>query len=58
MKENQLTGTTADDDEIEIEYDEDGNPIVPQKSKYIKPLPSVDHSIVEYKSFEKNFYNG
>ncbi|XP_022664363.1 ATP-dependent RNA helicase DDX42-like isoform X2 [Varroa destructor] len=57
VKENQLTGTTADDDEIEIEYDEDGNPIVPQKSKYIKPLPSVDHSIVEYKSFEKNFYN-
>lgn len=58
VKENQLTGMTVDNDDLEIEYDEDGNPIAPQKSKLIKPLPSIDHSLIEYKPFEKNFYNG
>ncbi|OQR68645.1 ATP-dependent RNA helicase DDX42-like [Tropilaelaps mercedesae] len=57
VKENQLMGTTGDDDDFEIEYDEDGNPIVPQRSKLIKPLPNTDHSLIEYKMFEKNFYN-
>jgi hypothetical protein len=26
------------------------------KSKYIDPLPPIDHSKIEYKPFEKNFY--
>lgn len=44
------------DDEEEIEYDSDGNPIAPEKSKIIVPLPAVDHSEIDYPIFEKNFY--
>ena len=49
--------SAADDDDVDIEYDADGNPIAPAKSKYIDPLPPIDHSKIEYKPFEKNFYN-
>ncbi|KAK3713732.1 hypothetical protein QZH41_008859, partial [Actinostola sp. cb2023] len=35
-----------DEDDVEIDYDSDGNPIVPEKSKIIVPLPRVDHSEV------------
>lgn len=44
------------DDEEELEYDSDGNPIAPEKSKIIVPLPAVDHSEIDYPVFEKNFY--
>ncbi|KAL9967663.1 hypothetical protein ACROYT_G025930 [Oculina patagonica] len=44
------------DDEEEIEYDSDGNPIAPEKSKIIVPLPAVDHFEIDYPTFEKNFY--
>ena len=47
----------ADEDDVDIEYDADGNPIAPVKSKYIDPLPPIDHSKIDYKPFEKNFYN-
>ena len=40
-----------------MEYDEDGNPIVPIRPKYIDPLPSINHNEIEYDAFEKNFYN-
>ncbi|EDO43557.1 predicted protein, partial [Nematostella vectensis] len=46
----------TDDEDLEIEYDSDGNPIVPEKSKIIEPLPRVDHSEIDYKPFNKNFY--
>lgn len=46
----------VDDDDVDIEYDADGNPIAPAKSKYIDPLPPIDHSKIEYKPYEKNFY--
>lgn len=39
-----------------LEYDEDGNPIPPDKKKIIDPLPPMDHSLIEYKQFQKNFY--
>ena len=42
---------------MEIDYDEEGNPIVPAKSKHIDPLASLDHSQIDYKPFEKSFYN-
>ncbi|CAH2244580.1 jg11695 [Pararge aegeria aegeria] len=55
MEENPLT--TADDgSDVEIEYDEDGNPIPPPKKKIIDPLPPIDHSEIQYVPFEKNFY--
>lgn len=44
------------DDEEELEYDSDGNPIAPEKSKIIVPLPAVDHFEIDYPQFEKNFY--
>lgn len=31
--------------------------MVPEKSKIIEPLPRIDHSTIEYESFEKNFYD-
>lgn len=39
-----------------IEYDEDGNPIAPDKKRIIDPLPPIDHSLIEYQPFQKNFY--
>ncbi|KAL7075369.1 hypothetical protein ACQ4LE_005354 [Meloidogyne hapla] len=46
----------ASDDEENVEYDEEGNVIWTWK-KEIDPLPPIDHSQIEYKPFEKNFYS-
>lgn len=43
------------DNDSKIEYDDDGNPILPSK-KLINPLPMVYHSEIDYPPFEKNFY--
>lgn len=57
MEENPNAGLApVEDDNPEIEYDEDGNPIPPEKKKFIDPLPPIDHSLIEYKPFKKNFY--
>ncbi|XP_071949373.1 ATP-dependent RNA helicase DDX42-like [Antedon mediterranea] len=57
MIDNPNAGLNAPmDDEDYVEYDADGNPIIPEKSKIIDPLPDVDHSEIEYDSFNKNFY--
>jgi ATP-dependent RNA helicase DDX42 len=45
-----------EDDELQLEYDRDGNPIIPESARVIDPLPPIDHSEISYKSFEKNFY--
>ncbi|XP_064647593.1 ATP-dependent RNA helicase DDX42-like [Lineus longissimus] len=55
MEENPMAGVILDDD-ADLDYDEDGNPIVPEKNKYIDPLPPVDHSEIDYPRFSKNFY--
>ena len=34
------------DDDIEVEYDSDGNPVFSESSKVIDPLPPIDHSAV------------
>jgi hypothetical protein len=31
--------------------------IVPEKNKIIDPLPPIDHTLIEYENFEKNFYD-
>ncbi|XP_072105381.1 ATP-dependent RNA helicase DDX42 isoform X2 [Mobula birostris] len=54
MAENPNAGVIQEEEE-EIDYDSDGNPIPPQK-KVIDPLPPIDHSELEYQPFEKNFY--
>ena len=62
MEENPTAGLGTlpsagdDDNEDEImDYDADGNPIY-KKTKYIDPLPPVDHSQIVYQPFSKNFY--
>lgn len=55
MEENPLNnGDDASD--VEVEYDEDGNPLAPPKNKIIDPLPPIDHSQIQYEPFERNFY--
>jgi ATP-dependent RNA helicase DDX42 len=60
IEENPNAGVdpnAADDNgEQDIEYDDEGNIIVPERSKIIDPLPPIDHSTIEYEPFEKNFY--
>ena len=29
---------------------------MPEKNKIIDPLPPIDHTLIEYENFEKNFY--
>ncbi|KAA8549074.1 hypothetical protein F0562_000758 [Nyssa sinensis] len=38
-----------------IEYDSDDNPILLDKKK-IEPIPALDHSLIEYEPFNKDFY--
>ncbi|XP_071803220.1 ATP-dependent RNA helicase DDX42-like [Asterias amurensis] len=57
MEENPNAGVPMYDADDILDYDEDGNPIIPEKSKFIDPLPPVDHSEIKYESFAKNFYN-
>ncbi|KAL0268646.1 UNVERIFIED_CONTAM: hypothetical protein PYX00_010499 [Menopon gallinae] len=57
MEENPLAGVQNEDSDAELEYDEDGNPIPPAKNKEIDPLPPIDHSLIDYAEFEKNFYS-
>ena len=62
MEENPTAGLNTipsnvdeeDEDQI-VDYDQDGNPIY-KKTKYIDPLPPVDHTQIQYASFSKNFY--
>ncbi|XP_065434102.1 ATP-dependent RNA helicase DDX42 isoform X2 [Chrysemys picta bellii] len=55
MAENPTAGVVPEEEEDNLEYDSDGNPIAPSK-KVIDPLPPIDHSEIEYPPFEKNFY--
>ncbi|XP_066554559.1 ATP-dependent RNA helicase DDX42 isoform X2 [Amia ocellicauda] len=56
MAENPTAGVTTEEEEDNVEYDSDGNPIAPAK-KIILPLAPIDHSEIDYPPFEKNFYN-
>ncbi|XP_034567247.1 ATP-dependent RNA helicase DDX42 [Notolabrus celidotus] len=57
MAENPTAGLTLEEEEENIDYDSDGNPIAPTTKKIILPLPPIDHSEIDYSPFEKNFYN-
>ncbi|OQV11881.1 ATP-dependent RNA helicase DDX42 [Hypsibius exemplaris] len=57
MVENPHFGVAPGDEDLPVvEYDEDGNPIAPERSRIIEPLPPIDHSLIEYQPFTKNFY--
>lgn len=47
MAENPTAGVVQEEEEDNLEYDSDGNPIAPSK-KIIDPLPPIDHSEVWY----------
>ncbi|TSQ23930.1 ATP-dependent RNA helicase DDX42 [Bagarius yarrelli] len=57
MAENPTAGLIQEEEEENVEYDSDGNPIAPITKKIILPLPPIDHSEIDYPPFEKNFYN-
>ncbi|XP_050236532.1 DEAD-box ATP-dependent RNA helicase 24 isoform X2 [Mercurialis annua] len=38
-----------------LEYDSDDNPIVIDRKK-IEPIPALDHSLIDYEPFNKDFY--
>lgn len=46
MAENPTAGLTLEEEEEEVDYDSDGNPIAPTTKKIILPLPPIDHSEV------------
>ncbi|XP_052901438.1 ATP-dependent RNA helicase DDX42 isoform X2 [Anopheles moucheti] len=56
MQENPHAGLLDEGSDVELEYDEDGNPMPPPRRRDIDPLPAIDHSDIEYAKFEKNFY--
>lgn len=56
LEDNPNVGLLDDNSGDEVEYDEDGNPLAPSRKRSIDPLQAIDHSLVEYKTFEKNFY--
>ncbi|XP_029013762.1 ATP-dependent RNA helicase DDX42 [Betta splendens] len=57
MAENPTAGLTQEEEEENVDYDSDGNPIASTTKKIIMPLPPIDHSEIDYPPFEKNFYN-
>ncbi|XP_072270652.1 ATP-dependent RNA helicase DDX42 isoform X1 [Pyxicephalus adspersus] len=56
MAENPTAGLIPEEEEDNLEYDSDGNPIASTTKRVIDPLPPIDHSEIEYSPFEKNFY--
>lgn len=49
MAENPTAGLTQEEEEDNIDYDSDGNPIPSATKKIILPLPPIDHSEVRSK---------
>lgn len=56
LEENPEAGLQKEEEDFDIEYDADGNPIYSMKKTVIDPLPQIDHSEIVYEKFEKNFY--
>lgn len=58
MAENPTAGMTQEEEEENIDYDSDGNPIAPATKKIILPLPPIDHSevhltiLIEHRQFK------
>lgn len=46
MAENPTAGLIEEEEEENVDYDSDGNPIAPITKKIIMPLPPIDHSEV------------
>lgn len=48
MAENPTAGLTQEEEDENIDYDSDGNPIASTTKKIILPLPPIDHSEVQF----------
>lgn len=46
MAENPTAGLSQEEEEDNVEYDSDGNPIASTTKKIIMPLPPIDHTEV------------
>lgn len=63
MAENPTAGLTLEEEDENIDYDSDGNPIPSTTKKIIMPLPPVDHSevqcltLIEHRQFKECFFN-
>lgn len=49
MAENPTAGLSQEEEEDNVDYDSDGNPIPSTTKKIILPLPPIDHSEVRSK---------
>lgn len=60
MAENPTAGLTQEEEEENIDYDSDGNPIPSTTKKIIMPLPPIDHSEVKFIILTENtqFFGG
>lgn len=48
MAENPTAGLTQEEEEENVDYDSDGNPIASTTKKIILPLPPIDHAEVHF----------
>lgn len=48
MAENPTAGLTQEEEDENIDYDSDGNPIASIAKKIILPLPPIDHTEVQF----------
>lgn len=55
MAENPTAGLSLEDEDENIDYDSDGNPIAPLIKKIILPLPPIDHSEVQLTRLHRQF---
>ena len=55
MEENPLAGVVFDDDETVIEYDAEGNPIIPEKNKVSLQLHDVGGYLLSDWSLRERF---
>lgn len=54
MAENPTAGLTQEEEEENIDYDSDGNPVASATKKIIMPLPPIDHSEVQLMEKKKS----
>lgn len=56
MAENPTAGLTQEEEDENIDYDSDGNPIASTTKKVIMPLPPIDHSEVQLTVKQNNLH--
>lgn len=57
MAENPTAGLIQEEEDENVDYDSDGNPIPPTTKKIIMPLPPIDHTEVTLLSLYVQYIN-